>query len=375
MRKFSFFVCLLAFALLGCSKTQPEKIDTRPLVRIGSVTNDVEFVDSLRVQGMVRTRNSAQVSARVPGTIDALLVEEGSFVKAGVPMFRVDQVNLLNAVRVAKDDLAMAKAKLAQAEATDAKAALDLVRMERLLKDGAVTRDVFEKSDVAAKSHGAALAAAKAALAKAETGLSVAEKNLADSEVRAPFDGIVTQKKKNAGDFVGAGIAVFAMDDPSVYEICISLNAVLYGRVVVGKTEVEVSDLNEKLGTPEARKLLVSYKSPSVSPVTRTFEIRTVVPKTDAFAAGMIADCEVVFARRRAQAVPATAVALRGGSDAVFKVEDGKVVRVPVKAGLSTSGLREIVSPKFTRKDTIIVEGMLLVNEGDEVRTQDVSFR
>jgi len=377
MKKSTLFTSyyLLLTLFLGCSKEQPEKLDTRPLVRVGAVTNDVEFVDSLRVQGTVRTRHSALVAARVPGTIDALLVEEGAFVKAGTPMFRIDQVNLGNAVRAAKDDLAMAKAKLAQAEATDAKAALDLKRMERLVKDGAVTRDVFEKSEVAAKSYGAALAAAKATLAKAETGLAVAEKNFADSEVRAPFDGVVTQKKKNAGDFAGAGAAVFAMDDTSVYEICISLNAAHYGRVAVGKTEVAARGSwfvarEARITNRETRATVfpVTYKSPSVNPATRTFEIRAVVPKTDDVAAGMIANCEVVFARRRSQAVAATAVALRGGSDAVFKVVDGKVVRVAVEAGATANGLREIVAPKLATEDAIVVEGMLLVNEGDEVR-------
>jgi len=361
-------LCVIGVGLVGCSERQAAVVaDTRPPVRVGTVTNGVEFLDALPVQGTVRTRNSAKVAARVPGTVDALLVEEGAFVKAGVPMFRVDRVNLSNAVRVAKDDVAMARANLAQAEATEAKAALDKVRMARLLKDGAVTRDAFERSEVAAKSHAAALAAAKATLAKAETGLAIAEKNFADSEVCAPFDGVVTRKYVNVGDFVGGGKVVFAMDDPSVYEICISLNASLYGKVVVGQTEVEYESQDGKRGI---RKLLVSYKSPSVSPLTRTFEVRAVVPKKDSLAAGMIADCRVVFARRRSQAVPATAVVLRDGSDALYKVVGGKVVRLPVIAGVTAGGLREIVSPVLAPGDAIIVEGMLLVNAGDDVRTQ-----
>jgi len=337
------FSFLLLTLLLGCSEKRSEKLDTRPLVRVGMVTNGVEFADALRVQGTVRTRHSALVAARVPGTIDALLVEEGAFVKAGTPMFRVDRVNLENAVMLAK--------------AADLKAQLDFTRLKRLVAEGAVTRDTFEKAEVAAKSTALKLA--------------VAEKNFADSEVCAPFDGIVTQKKKNAGDFVGAGMAVFAMDDPSVYEICISLNAALYGRVTVGKTEVALraGEGERSRSTVDLSKLPVTYKSPSVNPVTRTFEIRAVVPKADDVAAGMIADCEVVFARRRSQAVPATAVALRGGSDVLFKVADGKAVRVAVEAGSTANGLREIVSPTLAPDDAIITEGMLLVNEGDEVRT------
>ena len=74
------------------------------------------------------------------------------------------------------------------------------------------------------------------------------------------------------------------------------------------------------------------------------------------------------------QGVPSSAVANRGGSEAVFVVEDGKAVRIAVEAGLETDGWREIVRPVLGPEKKIILEGMLLVNEGDEVRTQDVSL-
>lgn len=356
------FLILAGAVLAGCAEKKVESVDTRPLVRTGGATNGVAFVDALRVQGQIRAKRSVKVSARIPGSVDVLLAEEGATVKKGTPLFRVDQVNVGNAVRAAKDDLAMAKAKLAQAEATDAKAKLDCERMARLLRDGAVTKDMAEKAEVAAKSHSAALEAARATVTKAETGLAVAEKNFADSEVVAPFDGILTKKYVDAGDFVGAGKSVFALDDTSGYEVCLSLNAAQYGRVEVGRTELLIGD---------GMKAPVTYKSPAVNPLTRTFEIRAAIAKPASLAAGMLADCRVVFARRTAQAVPTTAVANRGGGTCVFVVRDGKAVRVPVVAGLSGGGLREIVSPKFTSADRLIVEGMLLVNEGDEVRTHD----
>jgi len=361
--------CALALAFAGCSEKSIEKVDRRPLVRVGAVTNGVTFADALAVQGMVRAKYTASVAARVPGTIDAVLVEEGAVVKKGAALFRIDRVNLANAVRAAKDDLAMAKAKLAQAVATDAKAKLDVERLARLLKDGAVTKDMFEKSDVAAKSYAAALDAAKATVTKAETGLAVAEKNFADSEVRAPFDGIVTKKFKNAGDFCGAGMKVFEMENTSAYEICVSLNAAHYARVVVGETELEVNNRIIELSNNR-----IAYKSPTVSPLTRTFEVRADVTKTDSLAAGMLVDCRIVFARRKGQALPAAAVARRGGGDCVFAVKEGKVTRITVEAGLEADGWREIVSPVLTDDAKIILEGMLLVNEGDEVRTEDVSL-
>ena len=140
------FLILAGAVLAGCAEKKVESVDTRPLVRTGGATNGVAFVDTLRVQGQIRAKRSVKVSARIPGSVDVLLAEEGATVKKGTPLFRADQVNVGNAVRAAKDDLAMAKAKLAQAEATDAKAKLDCERMARLLKDGAVTKDMAEKA-------------------------------------------------------------------------------------------------------------------------------------------------------------------------------------------------------------------------------------
>ena len=361
---------LLALAaVVGCSEKVPDRRETRPLVRVGAARQGVTFVDALRVQGAVRAKDAAGVSARIPGTLDDVFVDEGARVKKGDALFQVDRQNLENAVRAAKDDLAMAKAKLAQAEATVGKAKLDADRMARLFAGAAVTKDALEKAQVAAKSATAAFDAAQATVTKAETGLAVSEKNLSDSCVRAPYDAIVIRKHRNVGDYVGPGVCVFQVENPSVYEISFSLNAVHFARVKPGKTTV-------RLDQPLAgvRSLQITYRAPTVNAVTRTFEVRAQLPRTEDVAAGMLLDGEIVFASHTGQGVPSSAVADRGGSDAVFVVEHGKAVRIAVETGFETDGWREIVRPVLGPEKKIILEGMLLVNEGDEVRTQDVSL-
>ena len=362
-------LCALALVAAGCSEQVAERPETRPLVRVGAARQGVTFVDALRVQGAVRAKDAAGVSARIPGTIDEVFVEEGARVKKGDALFQVDRQNLENAVRAAKDDLAMAKAKLAQAEATVGKAKLDAERMARLFDGGAVTKDALEKAQVAAKSASAAFEAAQATVTKAETGLAVSEKNLSDSCVRAPYDAIVTRKRQNVGDYVGPGKCVFDVENPSAYEISFSLNAAHFARVKPGETTV-------RLAQPLAgkRDIVLTYKSPTVSAVTRTFEVRALLPRTEDVAAGMLLDGEIVFASHKGQGVPSSAVADRGGSESVFAVVNGKAVRIAVEAGLETDGWREIVSPVLDPDKKIILEGMLLVNEGDEVRVQDVSL-
>jgi RND family efflux transporter MFP subunit len=360
---------LVLTAVVGCSEKAPQRAETRPLVRVGAARQGVTFVDALRVQGTVRAKDAAGVSARIPGTIDAVFVDEGARVKKGDALFQVDRQNLENAVRAAKDDLAMAKAKLAQSEVTVGKAKMDAERMERLFAGAAVTKDALEKAQVAAKSAAAALEAAQATVTKAETGLAVSEKNLSDSCVRAPYDAIVTRKHRNVGDYVGPGVCVFSVENPSVYEVSFSLNAAHFVRVKLDKTVV-------RLAQPLAgkRDLPITYRAPTVNAVTRTFEVRAQLPRTEDVAAGMLLDGEIVFASHTGQGVPSSAVADRGGSDAVFTVVDGKAVRIAVETGLETDGWREIVRPVLGPEKKIILEGMLLVNEGDGVRTKDVSL-
>lgn len=328
---------LIALAVLGVlGVTWAAEV---PLVTVCRVRRGVVFEDTAFAQGTVRTKESATIAARVPGTIDELLVAEGATVKKGDALFRVDRANLENAVKLA--------------EIADRKAALDFRRMTRLVAEGAVTRDAFEKAEVQAKS--------------AALQLAVARKNLADSEACAPFDGVITEKRRDMGDFVSPGAPVLKMDNTSAYEIRFALNASDYGKVKVGETRVRLA----AAGAP-ADGFPVAYKAPSVNPATRTFEIRIAVPKTDDLAPGMIRDATVVFARTTSDALPAAAVNPLNGTNCVAVVRGGRLAVLPVAAGVEQDGMRAVrgVPPDAD----VVAAAMLLFNEGDEVRTRHVSF-
>lgn len=328
---------LIALAVLGVlGVTWAAEV---PLVTVCRVRRGVVFEDTAFAQGTVRTKESATIAARVPGTIDELLVAEGATVRKGDALFRVDRANLENAVKLA--------------EIADRKAALDFRRMTRLVAEGAVTRDAFEKAEVQAKS--------------AALQLAVARKNLADSEACAPFDGVITEKRRDMGDFVSPGAPVLRMDNTSAYEIRFALNASDYGKVKVGETVVRLASA----GAP-ADGFPVAYKAPSVNPATRTFEIRIAVPKTDDLAPGMIRDATVVFARTTSDALPAAAVNPLNGTNCVAVVRGGRLAVLPVAAGVEQNGMRAVrgVPPDAD----VVAAAMLLFNEGDEVRTRHVSF-
>lgn len=361
----------------GCGDAKPdevvEQVDRRPRVRVCSLEQGIVFEDAARVQGTVRTKFSAAVASRIAGTIDEIMVDEGDRVKADQPLFQIDKVNLENQVRIAEDDRNVAKAALAEAEAAKAealaafeKAELDSGRMERLYNEKkAVTQDAWERATLNLKSSAAVLARAKAGvetakvkIAQTETAFQIAQKNLADSLGKAPFDGVITQKLKDTGDYAASGNAVFKMDNPSIYEISFSMNADQYGKIDFEKTLIRLAD---------GRKLKPSYQSPTVNGTTRTFELRTVVDRTPDLAPGMIRSADVVFSSRSGAGVPASAEGLRGGEHVVFIVKDGVVAQVPVKVGLRTGGKVEITNPEVLQGAQIVKEGMLLLNPGDQV--------
>ena len=374
MRQWAWIV--VAAALAGCAKEEAApRTESRPRVRVCALTPGLTFEDAAVVQGSVRTKFTAAVASRLPGTVDEVLADEGDVVKAGQPLFQVDRVNLENQVAIAKDDQAVARAAReealaaqAEAEAAHAKAETDATRFRRLYNESrSVTKDAWEKAELQLRSAAAALARAKAAVATADakilqaaTALRIAEKNLADSRGLAPFDGVITRKLQDRGDYVGAGTPIFMLDDPRVRELCLTLTADRYADVAVGKTLV-AADFGQELP--------VTYKAPTVNPLTRTFELRAVTKPDPAVAPGMLCGARIVFARRTGFGLPAGAVALRGGREVAFVVgDDGVVAAVEAKRGASAGGMVEILNPEAFEGKRVVAEGMLLLNPGDAVQ-------
>lgn len=312
------------------------------------------FVDALTVQGTVRSKSCAAVSARVAGTIDELCVEEGAPVALGTPLFRIDRANLENAVRSNENDVRIAEAALFQSKASLVKSQSDEVRMTNLVQTGAVSITDTEKAIFSARTSEAQLMGAEALLAKAQTGLAVAKKNLADSEVCAPFAGTIVKKLKDVGDYASPGMPVFMLEDVERLEIRYTLDAARFAEVVVGRTLID--------GRP------VSWKAPTVDPATRAFEVRVDVSGAEGFCPGMIVDSNVVLSSMESLAVPASAVNPNADGDyMLFTVEEGRIVRHAVGSPKFSGGWCSIGESDVKPGAKVVSEGMLLVHEGDEV--------
>jgi len=344
------------------------------------------FEDAVVVSGSVQAKNYALVSARMPGPLDAIYVDEGDRVEAGrTQLFQTDSLKLTKALALARQALtvaecsvAEARARLEQALADKEQAERDLKRYQELARDNAVPIQLLEKQETgykqavaAVKDVEALIALREAQLEQARLSLAIAQKDLADSLVVAPISGRVSQRFKEPGEMAAAGTPVLKIEDLSVLEVSVFLPAEYYTRVLPGQTQMRVQVGGIDLGTRP-----VSYKSPTVNRRLRTFEVKGLAESPPpGVAPGCLARVAVVMDSRSGVGIPTAAIVRRGGHFVVFLVDGEKARMVQVKPGLETGGWTEILQADLPAGTPVVTMGQQLVEDGTPVSIVEEAAR
>jgi RND family efflux transporter MFP subunit len=339
------------------------------------------FERTLVVQGNVRTKDFAMVSPRTPGTIEAIFVEEGDTVGAGqTKLFQIDAANLANSLTIKEHALTVAQcsrreavANLEKIDVDLRKAELDYRRFERLLEKGAVTTDAFEQQQSryqqlqAARKLGEAqveLAGAREEQGRAE--LAIARKDLADATVMAPIGGKVSLRLQEPGEMGSPGQPVVRIDDTSVVEVVAFLPAQYYVAVAPGQTAMRVNVSGIDLG-----RQVITYKSPTIQPKLRTFEIKCVLRDPPAgVTSGAMAQIVVVLEGREGLGVPSQAIQERGGRSVVFIVSGNVTRQVAVTTGIEADGWTEIREGDLQAGAAVVTMGQTMVSDATPVTVQ-----
>ncbi len=165
---------LLLMLVAGCSGTAPPK-PKAPLTVAVETAALTDYSPRLTVLGTVTPLQSVAVRTRVDGQVTAVLFREGETVRAGQPLFRLDD-------RAVRAGLEQNRAAMASAAATRLQAAADLKRSEALVNSGFVTKATIELKQAAADTAAANIGGAAAAISAGQTALSYLT-------VRAPVAG------------------------------------------------------------------------------------------------------------------------------------------------------------------------------------------
>ena len=340
------------------------------------------FVERIPVQGTVLPVEWASLSAKTSGTLDSLVVDEGSVVKKGDILFEIDKKNLRNLVTVAENELAVCSSELASArinaqlaEIKLRKAEWDFKRAETLHKSQAISQDSYETYDVAKKSAEseyskatAQVAVAQAQEKKQSNNLDIARKNLADSIIKAPFDGVITETFVEQGEFMQQGKVILKIENQKTLEVNCFISSIYYNRIIPGSTLARF-DLD---GT-EAGEARVTYRSPSIEPLSRTFKIKVLVPSGSRLVSGILCDVNLIVTERDGYGIKSDAVMQRNnGRKIVFVSDKGTAREIEVKTGITDGDYTEILNKDDLKGLPVVVVGQTFINSGDKLSLIDM---
>lgn len=342
-------------------------------VEVGVVTLAARPVTLTReLPGRVASRREAQVRARVDGIVEAHLFTEGSDVKEGQDLYRIEAAPY-------KAALASAKANLARAQATFAQAKQISDRNASLIEHEAVSEEELENSM-------ASLQAAQAEVAARRAAVKAARIDLGYTTVQAPISGRIGRSEVTEGAYVQRATATLMATirqlDPVYVDITQSSAELLRLRREVeaqrlhhGDAAAEVTILLED-GHTYAETGTLQFADARVDESTGSVTLRALVPNPD----GVLLPGMFVRARLEqgtdpdAILVPQRAVTRNPQGQAVaLVVDDDNAVRQRQLVTDRVVGHSWLVSEGLSAGDRVIVEGLQKVRPGDEVVAKAVT--
>lgn len=353
-------LALTALAAAACGRDDARAAETESSgVIVGRENVAVVVTDTIRagpaISGSLAAEREAILRAEVSGPVVQTYVEDGQRVARGTRLAKIDDTAL-------RDQFLSARSGLTSAQSEYDNAERQAKRSQALSEAGAIAERDLEAA-VQART------AAASRLADARARFTNAQELLAKTEIRAPFDGIVSNREVSAGDVVSPGTALVSVVDPSSMRLEASVPADQLSAVQVGSpVEFSVSGYPGRTFTGRITRV-----NPTADPTTRQVRIIASIPNVGRnLVAGLFAEGRVSAETRLAPIAPLTAVDERGVSPAVMRLRNGKVERVDVQLGLRDPATEtvEIISGVVSG-DSLLLGAAQGISVGTLVRVSD----
>ncbi|MEX1323409.1 MAG: efflux RND transporter periplasmic adaptor subunit [Synechococcaceae cyanobacterium] len=299
-----------------------------------------ELPGVVSASGELEAEQRVNVSPKRQGVLEELFVEEGDLVRRGQPLARMDAGDL-------QERLSELQAQVRSAEAQLARSRSEVERNERLFRENAISLSDFNTVRSTFQVDQAAVQAARQRLEARR----VEQEELI---VRAPFDGVITQRFADPGSFVTpttTAAAVAGATSSSIVELSQGLEAVAkvpesdIGRIRVGQeAQVRVDAFPER--SFAARVKRITPRAVKVNNVT-SFDVYLEFPeRPPELRIGMTADVDFRTGAVQAQTlVPTVAIVTEDGRPGVLLVDDDRQPRFqPVELGISSGRDTQILS-------------------------------
>jgi HlyD family secretion protein len=335
-------VAVVALAGAGWYFMQPRThtVQTTPIV---TTYPSQQFV-VLNATGYVVAQRKAAISSKATGRLEWLGVAEGSRVKEGDVIARIDNRDVIAQAQSAEAAVRAARANVRQAEVEQQNAQVEFRRNADLVQKNFISRSALDTAKARLDRSQALVASAQANLNAALANARNAEVSVDYTQIRAPFDGVILSKSANVGDLVtpfsnatDSKGAVVTMADMSTLEVEADVSESSLAKVHVGQPAEIVLD-----ALPDTRfRGHISRMVPTVDRAKATVMTKVkfdeidprVLPEMSAKVSFL--SQEVTAAQQKPLlAVNADALTERDGRPVVFVMRDGHAVAVPVTPGM-----------------------------------------
>jgi len=369
---------LLAFAIVAAAVFA---YAYRPAVQVELGTAALSYPSQaytvLNATGYVVAQRKAAVASKATGRLEWLGVREGSKVRAGEVLARLENRDVTAQMEQSAANIKVAEANLQQADAELKDAQRALERSVELLAKKFVSQAAHDTVVARHSKAEAAIAGFRAGIAAARANHRAAQVAVEQTLIRAPFDGVVLTKNANVGDVItpfssalGSQAAVVTMADMSTLEVEADVAEANIAKVKVGQpAEIQLDALPDGRFRGEVHRTVPTVDR---SKATVTVKIRfiesdeRILPEMSA---------KVAFLAREVPAgentprttVPASAVVERDGRKVVYAVKDSKASEVAVKIGPAIGDLVQVEGVKAG--DKVVLKPSERLRDGIAVAT------
>ena len=366
----------------GRGEDRPQPKAGEPIPVTVAPVAAIDTAERLEAGGVVAARESAAISSRIVATIAGIRVKAGDRVRAGDVLITLDARDVAEhtgqtraSAVAAENALTQARAEQSAAEAEHRLATAWHKRIATLHARNSATdqeRDEAEArlSAAAARLAGtqAGIEGAAAHLASARAAVGVATATESFTTVRAPFDGLVTERLTDPGNLAAPGVPLLRIESDGARQVVVRVDEARAAYVNAGdRVSVSIDTAAEHAADDKGLEGVVAEVARAVGADQRAFTVKVSLPPTVTARSGSFA--RVVFrgAPRRALLVPAHAIQRQGQVLSVYVVQDGVARLRLIRVGTSSPEGVEVLAG-LEAGESIVVSPLAGLADGASVK-------
>ena len=334
-----------SLAFIGCSsERQTASAAPQTVSNISIVSAQAANIpDVVEAVGTLHAAQTSQLAAQMMGSIMEIRAREGDHVQRGQVLAVID-----DALPRAALDRAAAAELAAQQEITASESDFTLAeatfkRYQTLFDRKSVSPQEFDEIKARYQGAQARREMARAGQAQARAAVQQARTALSYTQVVAPFDGLVTEKRVDVGTLASPGTPIYTIEDLRRYRLEATVNETDLRYVHQGE---QVPVLIDALGDRELKGRVVEIV-PAADPASRSFLVKVEVPSEPALRSGLFGHAQFVHGQRTVLVIPRTAIVERGQLQGIYVVDQNKI-----------AGLRYIMLGKPSAAQIEVLSGL-----------------